>query len=289
MIPSEPEIVPLLVMPPAKVARVAEVPALLANAPTAMPVPFTRMLPLLLIPPANVSTTDPEGTKPLTTMPPTPPVMVPALLMPPVKELTSSIAIAVLRPDIVSPERLITPPEKAVTPEKKTPNRLAAIWPPALLTMPPLNDDVAATSTPIPFPEMLPLLVMPPVKAETDETSTAVAESERTPPFLMPPPKVGVSMTAIAAPLLPTIVLLLSTFMPPTMVPVSMMPPLCRVLLMTAIPPAPMVPTLVTPPLKVMLLITMAAVLPPNTVGKGPVKVKRAPRYALDRPVGGGQ
>jgi len=74
-------------------------------------------------------------------------------------------------------------------------------------------------------------------------------------------------MTAIAAPLLPTIVLLLSTFMPPTMVPVSMMPPLCSVLLMTAIPPAPMVPTLVAPPLKVVLLITMPAVLPPNTVG----------------------
>jgi hypothetical protein len=133
--------------------------------------------------------------------------------------------------------------------------------------MPPLNDDVAATSTPFPLPEMLPLLVMPPVKAETDDTSTPVVESERTPAFLMPPPKVGVSMTAIAAPMLPTIVLLLSTFMPPTMVPVSMMPPLCSVLLMTAIPPAPMVPTLVTPPLKVVLLITMPAVLPPNTVG----------------------
>jgi hypothetical protein len=48
MMPFEPEMVPLLAMPPAKVASVAEVPDLLANAATAMPVPFTRMLPLLL-------------------------------------------------------------------------------------------------------------------------------------------------------------------------------------------------------------------------------------------------
>jgi len=38
MIPFEPEMVPLLVMPPANVASVVEVPDLLANAATAMPV-----------------------------------------------------------------------------------------------------------------------------------------------------------------------------------------------------------------------------------------------------------
>lgn len=38
IIPFEPEMVPLLVMPPANVASVVEVPDLLANAATAMPV-----------------------------------------------------------------------------------------------------------------------------------------------------------------------------------------------------------------------------------------------------------
>jgi hypothetical protein len=98
-------------------------------------------------------------------------------------------------------------PSRNAWPPTKMPLAFAPIV--ALLRM---NDDVAATSTPFPLPEMLPLLVMPPAKAETDETSTPVVESERTPAFPMPPPKVGVSMTAIAALLLPTIVLLLSTF-----------------------------------------------------------------------------
>jgi hypothetical protein len=56
-------------------------------------------------------------------------------------------------------------------------------------------------------PEMLPLLVMPPAKAVTAETSTALAVAERMPALLMLPPSVVVLMTAIAVPLLASIVL----------------------------------------------------------------------------------
>ncbi len=59
--------------------------------------------------------------------------------------------------------------------------------------------------------------------------------------------------------------------MPPEMTPVSTTPPLSSVLLMTEMPPDPIVPTLVTPPAKVVALISMAGVLPPKTVGYGPV------------------
>jgi hypothetical protein len=90
----------------------------------------------------------------------------------------------------------------------------------------------------------------------------------------MPPPNVFVFSTAMAVvvPPLATILLLLSTFIPPTMTPLSRMPPpLRKALLMTEMPPGPIVPVLVTPPLKVVWLITIAAVLPLKTVGYGPL------------------
>jgi hypothetical protein len=155
----------------------------------------------------------------------------PALLTPPLTAPTSSIAIAFALAAIVPPARLATPPAKAVTPETKMPKLLAAIVPPAPLTMPPANDDVATTSMPV-LPEMLPLLVMPPANAVTAEISTVLAMAERMPALLMPPPSVAVLMTAIAVPLLASILLWPSTRMPPEMTPVSTMPPLRKVLLL---------------------------------------------------------
>jgi hypothetical protein len=90
----------------------------------------------------------------------------------------------------------------------------------------------------------------------------------------MPPPNVLVFSTAMAVvvPPLATILLLLSTFMPPTMTPLSRIPPPLRnARLTTEMPPAPIVPVLVTPPLKVVWLITIAVVLPLKTVGYGPL------------------
>ena len=110
-------------------------------------------------------------------------------------------------------------------------------------------------------------------------------QAESLPALLMPPPNVRVFSTAMAfwvAPLA-TILLLLSTLIPPTTVPMSRMPPPlkeraahdrgCR--------QRPMVPVLVTPLLKVVWLITIAAVLPLKTVGYGPVECHRRPPKAL--------
>ena len=86
-------------------------------------------------------------------------------------------------------------------------------------------------------------------------------------------------------PPLATILLLLSTLMPPTTMPLSRMPPPLRnAPLTTVMPPAPIVPVLVTPPLKVVWLITIAAVLPLKTVGYGPLNGIGAPEtYAEPR------
>ena len=83
------------------------------------------------------------------------------------------------------------PPTKDVTPLTKTPTRLAAIVPPAPLTMPRANDDVAATSMPV-RPEMLPLLVMPPAKVVTLLTLMAAPVAEIAPLLVTPPEKFGV-------------------------------------------------------------------------------------------------
>ena len=69
-------------------------------------------------------------------------------------------------------------------------------------------------------------------------------------------------------PPLATILLLLSTLMPPETMPLSKIPPpLRKAPLMTEMPPAPIVPALVTPPLKVVWLITIPVVWPLKTVG----------------------
>lgn len=97
----------------------------------------------------------------------------------------------------------------------------------------------------------------------------------------MPPVNAVAFSTAMAVWVLPplaTILLRLSTLIPPTTVPVSRMPPPLRnAPLTTEMPPEPIVPVLVTPPLKVVALITMAGVLPPKTVGYGPVNAMEPP------------
>ena len=78
------------------------------------------------------------------------------------------------------------------------------------------------------------------------------------PALLMPPANVFVFSTAMAArvtPPLATILLLLSTLMPPRTVPVSPTPPpLMKAPLMSTMPPVPIVPVLLTAPLKVVAL-----------------------------------
>ena len=110
-----------------------------------------------------------------------------------------------------------------------------------------------------------------PVKTVALSTKMPVKAAESTPALLMPPPNVRVFSTAMAVwvtPPLATILLLPSTLMPPTMAPLSKMPPpLRKAPLTTEMPPAPIVPVLVTPPLNVVALITMAEVLPLKTVG----------------------
>lgn len=98
--------------------------------------------------------------------------------------------------------------------------------------------------------------------------------AEIVPALLMPPPNVFVFAMAITvrvAPPLATILLLLSTLMPPETMPLSKMPPpLMNAPLISTMPPAPIVPVLLTPPLKVVWLTRIWLVAPLNTTGNGP-------------------
>ena len=133
----------------------------------------------------------------------------------------------------------------------------------------------------MPPAEILPLLLMPPRNVAVSATAMAVPSAEMLPLLLIPPPNVAVSMTAMALPPLAAIVLWLSILMPPTIVPVSMMPPLWNVLLMTTMPPEPTTPRLTTLPLNTVWLTRISLVTPAKVPGNGPVKGMRAPEWNL--------
>ena len=134
---------------------------------------------------------------------------------------------------------------------------VAAAMVPALEILP-VKVETPETAMPDKPAVIVPLLLMPPVKVETGSTSTPTLVDEIVPALLMPPRKVGPSIL-MAVPVAGATVLLASMLMPRVVaeiVPLSTMAP-AMVLATMSIPTLPvMLPELEMLPVKVETLLT---------------------------------
>jgi hypothetical protein len=175
-------------MPPVKLPTFLE---------TSIAALLTEMAPVLVMPPPGPP--EPNIATRLTTIPCDFAVIVPLLLIPPVKVVTSLIWM---------------------------PLEPAAILPPLLLTMPPAKSESLSTKTPALEcpPEIVPLLVMPPKKVDTKAlvlvgvAPTKMPAADFTvivPPLLLtiPPAKVSTRTTRIPSKV--PVILPLLTIAPP--------------------------------------------------------------------------
>ncbi len=192
------------VMPPDTIALLTRMPAL-----AAWIVPLSTMAPLVVLD----DTLMPVGA-----------VIVPALVMPPVRLATPSTPTP--PPDTVEiVPRLTMLPETTPRSSRWMPVKAAPIVP--VLLMLPRNVLAEKTKTPVSVPpEIVPLLRMPPANSDTDWTPMPVSPAEIVPALMTPPAK---------------------PLAPETRIPLAA---------------AEMAPALLMPPAKVEVLPTMTAVWP---------------------------
>jgi hypothetical protein len=141
-------------------ARVTDAPAKVVTSLTSMPVEPAAILPLLLL------LISPEKSEALSTKMPTRPVevIVPALMMPPVKVVTSLISMP-LEPATILPLLLLRiSPEKSEALSTKMPWALVLDIIVPLLVIPPRKVVTVLRKMPVKAVEIVPLFVMPPRK-----------------------------------------------------------------------------------------------------------------------------
>ena len=244
------KILPLLLMPPAKVSL----------PPAEMPPSPAEIVPLLAMPPWSVVT--------LTLMPSWADEIAPLLLTPPVRTDTEPMLMPMLPAEMVP--LLVTPPRKLVTEPMAmpVPNRgLSAEIVPVFMMLPENVETAERTMPPLLAEEIVPLLLMLPEKLVRltipfvfPTRMPRPVVDEIVPALDMPPLKLGplIEMAFAVA----MILLALSREIPPAIVPVLLIPPVI-VPLLNVMPEGLIVPSFVIEPLKLVLVTQKPATVVP--------------------------